>query len=291
MEYRYEFTVDGVSTRGLPRTGEPIPLVAPARIPRARPGGLRRDRGQGQGAVRAGRPVRGGAGPGLLRRRAPTRPPSTERCARATPRRTSSCSTSARASTWSARRPEMYVRVTGDRVETCPISGTIAPRRRPARGRRGDPRPCSARPRRSPSSPCAPTWTATTSRGSACPGSVQVIGRRQIEMYSRLIHTVDHIEGRLRPEFDALDAFLTHMWAVTVTGAPKTWAMQFIEDHEDDAAPLVRRRRRLHRLRRLDEHRPDPAHRADPRRGRRRAGRGDAAVRLRPRRPRSGRPT
>jgi anthranilate synthase len=62
---------------------------------------------------------------------------------------------------------------------------------------------------------------------------VQVIGRRQIEMYSRLIHTVDHIEGRLRPGFDALDAFLTHMWAVTVTGAPKLWAMQFIEDNED----------------------------------------------------------
>jgi anthranilate synthase len=64
------------------------------------------------------------------------------------------------------------------------------------------------------------------------PGSVKVIGRRQIELYSRVIHTVDHVEGRLRPEFDALDAFLTHMWAVTVTGAPKTWAMQFIEDHE-----------------------------------------------------------
>src|SRR6185437_14974782 len=64
------------------------------------------------------------------------------------------------------------------------------------------------------------------------PGSIQVIGRRQIELYSRLIHTVDHIEGRLRPGFDALDAFLTHMWAVTVTGAPKAWAMQFIEDHE-----------------------------------------------------------
>src|SRR5699024_11804024 len=63
-------------------------------------------------------------------------------------------------------------------------------------------------------------------------GSVKVIGRRQIEMYSRLIHTVDHIEGTLLPEFDALDAFLTHMWAVTVTGAPKTWAMRFIEQHE-----------------------------------------------------------
>jgi anthranilate synthase len=67
------------------------------------------------------------------------------------------------------------------------------------------------------------------------PGSVQVIGRRQIEMYSRLIHTVDHVEGRLRPEFDALDAFLTHTWAVTVTGAPKAWAMQWIEDHERSA--------------------------------------------------------
>jgi anthranilate synthase len=64
------------------------------------------------------------------------------------------------------------------------------------------------------------------------PGSVKVLGRRQIEMYSRLIHTVDHIEGRLRPEMDALDAFLTHMWAVTVTGAPKTWAMRFIEEQE-----------------------------------------------------------
>jgi len=64
------------------------------------------------------------------------------------------------------------------------------------------------------------------------PGSVQVIGRRQIEMYSRLIHTVDHVEGYLREEFDALDAFLCHTWAVTVTGAPKTWAIQFVEENE-----------------------------------------------------------
>ena len=64
------------------------------------------------------------------------------------------------------------------------------------------------------------------------PGSVRVIGRRQIEMYSRLIHTVDHIEGRLRPGMDAFDAFLWHAWAVTVTGAPKLWAMRFIESHE-----------------------------------------------------------
>ena len=44
--------------------------------------------------------------------------------------------------------------------------------------------------------------------------------------------TVDHVEGYLRDEFDALDAFLCHTWAVTVTGAPKTWAMRFIEKME-----------------------------------------------------------
>jgi anthranilate synthase len=64
------------------------------------------------------------------------------------------------------------------------------------------------------------------------PGSVRVIGRRQIELYSRLIHTVDHVEGELRPEFDALDGFLSHAWAVTVTGAPKLWAIRFVEEEE-----------------------------------------------------------
>ena len=89
--------------------------------------------------------------------------------------------------------------------------------------------------------------------------------------------------GRLRPEFDALDAFLSHTWAVTVTGAPKLWAMQFIEDHERSPRALVRRRDRPRRLRRQHEHRPDPAH--HPHEGRRRRGprRRDAALRLRSR--------
>jgi anthranilate synthase len=41
------------------------------------------------------------------------------------------------------------------------------------------------------------------------------------------------VEGILREEFDALDAFLTHMWAVTVTGSPKRAAIQWLENHED----------------------------------------------------------
>jgi anthranilate synthase len=128
--------------------------------------------------------------------------------------------------------PEMYVRVTGDRVETCPIAGTIA-RGADALGDAENIRALLTSAKdESELTMC--TDVDRNDKSRVCePGSVRVIGRRQIEIYSRLIHTVDHVEGRLRPGFDALDAFLTHMWAVTVTGAPKTWAMQFIEDHEN----------------------------------------------------------
>jgi anthranilate synthase len=132
--------------------------------------------------------------------------------------------------------PEMYVRVNGDRVETCPISGTIRRGADPLEDAANIQALLNSAKEESELTMC--TDVDRNDKSRVCvPGSVRVIGRRQIEMYSRLIHTVDHIEGRLRPGFDALDAFLTHMWAVTVTGAPKTWAMQFIEDHE----PVPRR--------------------------------------------------
>ena len=127
--------------------------------------------------------------------------------------------------------PEMYVRVTGDRVETCPIAGTVARGANPLADAANIRDLLTSAKDESELTMCTDVDRNDKSR-ICLPGSVQVIGRRQIELYSRVIHTVDHVEGRLRPGFDALDAFLTHMWAVTVTGAPKTWAMQFIEDHE-----------------------------------------------------------
>ncbi|WP_215776677.1 anthranilate synthase component I [Paludibacterium sp. B53371] len=130
-----------------------------------------------------------------------------------------------------AASPEMFVRVEGQRVETCPISGTIA------RGQ--DALQDAAQIRtllnsgKDESELTMCTDVDRNDKSRVCqPGSVRVIGRRQIEMYSRLIHTVDHVEGLLRPEFDALDAFLSHAWAVTVTGAPKRSAIAFIEAHE-----------------------------------------------------------
>ena len=127
--------------------------------------------------------------------------------------------------------PENEYRPGAIRVETCPISGTVA---RGADALEDAQRVKSLMMNQKEESELTMcTDVDRNDKSRICePGSVQVIGRRQIEMYSRLIHTVDHVEGYLREEFDALDAFLCHTWAVTVTGAPKTWAIQFVEDME-----------------------------------------------------------
>jgi anthranilate synthase len=127
--------------------------------------------------------------------------------------------------------PEMFVRVSGRRIETCPISGTIKRGDDPIADSEQILKLLNSKKDESELTMCSDVDRNDKSR--VCePGSVKVIGRRQIEMYSRLIHTVDHIEGRLRDDMDAFDGFLSHAWAVTVTGAPKLWAMRFIEAHE-----------------------------------------------------------
>jgi len=127
--------------------------------------------------------------------------------------------------------PEMFVRSDGRRVETCPISGTIA-RGSDAIGDAEQIRQLlNSEKDEFELNMC--TDVDRNDKARVCvPGTIKVLARRQIETYSKLFHTVDHVEGMLRPGFDALDAFLTHAWAVTVTGAPKLWAMQFVEDHE-----------------------------------------------------------
>lgn len=130
--------------------------------------------------------------------------------------------------------PEMFVRVEGARVETCPISGTAR--------RTGDPMRDADAIRdllvstKEESELTMCTDVDRNDKSRVCePGSVRVIGRRLIESYAGLFHTVDHVEGTLAPEYDSLDAFLTHMWAVTVIGAPKKAAAQAVEDLEKSA--------------------------------------------------------
>ncbi len=130
--------------------------------------------------------------------------------------------------------PEMFVRVEDRRVETCPISGTIRRGSNSIEDAANILELLNSRKEESELTMC--TDVDRNDKSRICePGSVKVLSRRQIELYSHLIHTVDHVEGLLRPEFDAIDAFLSHLWAVTVTGAPKKAAMEFLEEHERSA--------------------------------------------------------
>ena len=238
VRYSYEFEVDGVSTAGLDRRtadtspGGAPPLVRPEDLPKPpRPGTYAQVVAQARerfacgdlfevtpGHVFYGRCASPAAFYELLRQRNPAPYEFLFNLGEG--------------EFLVGASPEMYVRVTGDRVETCPIAGTIARGEGPLEDAANIATLLGSAKEESELTMCTDVDRNDKSR-ICVPGTVRVIGRRQIEMYSRLIHTVDHIEGKLRPGFDAFDALLTHMWAVTVTGAPKTWAMQFIEDHEE----------------------------------------------------------
>jgi len=231
---RYEFAKDGVSTEGLAGGGLDAPFAPSERIP------PRGDHKPGEYAelVRAAKAkfMRGDlfeVVPGqVFYERAEHKPSEISRRLKAVnPSPYSFLINLGENEFLIGASPEMFVRVNGRRVETCPISGTI---------KRGEDaisdseqilKLLNSKKDESELTMCSDVDRNDKSR--VCdPGSVGVIGRRQIEMYSRLIHTVDHIEGRLRDGMDAFDAFLSHAWAVTVTGAPKLWAMRFIENNE-----------------------------------------------------------
>jgi anthranilate synthase len=130
--------------------------------------------------------------------------------------------------------PEMFVRIEGDRVETSPISGTARRTGDPLRDADNIRELLDSRKEESELTMC--TDVDRNDKSRVCvPGSVKVVGRRLIESYAGVFHTVDHVEGMLAPGFDALDAFLTHMWSVTMIGAPKKAAAQAIENLEKDA--------------------------------------------------------
>jgi anthranilate synthase len=130
--------------------------------------------------------------------------------------------------------PEMFVRVEGQRVETCPISGTAQRTGDPLRDADNIKELLKSTKEESELTMC--TDVDRNDKSRVCePGTVKLIGRRLIESYAGVFHTVDHVEGFLKEGFDSLDAFLSHMWAVTVIGAPKKAAAETVESLEKDA--------------------------------------------------------
>ena len=128
--------------------------------------------------------------------------------------------------------PEMFVRVHGSQVETCPIAGTIRRGKTTMEDAEQIRDLLNSKKDEAELNMC--TDVDRNDKARICKaGSVRVVGRRMIEQYSRVFHTVDHVVGELKDHCDGFDALLSHLWAVTLTGAPKPAAMQKIEELEN----------------------------------------------------------
>ncbi len=69
--------------------------------------------------------------------------------------------------------------------------------------------------------------------GRVCkPGSVETIRLLEVERFSKVMHLVSHVKGKLASTRDALDLLASAFPAGTVSGAPKVRAMEIIDELE-----------------------------------------------------------
>ncbi|MBA2315036.1 MAG: anthranilate synthase component I family protein [Chloroflexi bacterium] len=133
--------------------------------------------------------------------------------------------------------PELLLRVEGDRLTTHPIAGT-RPRGADAR----EDAILAEQLQRDPKERAEHVMLVDLGRNDlgrvARAGTVTVSKYMEVERYSHVLHLVSHVEGRLRPELDALDALRAVFPAGTLSGAPKIRAMQLIAAAEGERRGL-----------------------------------------------------
>jgi anthranilate synthase component 1 len=127
--------------------------------------------------------------------------------------------------------PEMLVRVTGRKLDYRPIAGTHPRGRDEADDQRLEEKMLSDEKERAEHVMLVDLGRNDLGRVSEY-GSVRVCDLMYVERYSHVMHIVSALEGKLRPELHALDAFAACFPAGTLSGAPKVRAMQIIEELE-----------------------------------------------------------
>ena len=127
--------------------------------------------------------------------------------------------------------PEMLVRVTGRKLEYRPIAGTHPRGRDEAEDAQLEQRMRNDEKERAEHVMLVDLGRNDLGRVSEY-GSVKVKDLMYVERYSHVMHLVSALEGTLRQDLDALDAFAACFPAGTLSGAPKVRAMQIIEELE-----------------------------------------------------------
>ena len=127
--------------------------------------------------------------------------------------------------------PEILVRVRGDTVTIRPIAGT-----RPRGGTKEEDAELEADLLADPKERAEHLMLLDLGRNDvgrvAQIGSVDPNEQFTIERYSHVMHIVSNVDGKLRPDEDAVSALLAGMPAGTVSGAPKIRAMEIIDELE-----------------------------------------------------------
>jgi len=127
--------------------------------------------------------------------------------------------------------PEMLVRVTGRKLEYRPIAGTHPRGRDEAEDAQLEKAMRNDEKERAEHVMLVDLGRNDLGRVSEY-GSVKVKDLMYVERYSHVMHLVSALEGTLRKDLDALDAFAACFPAGTLSGAPKVRAMQIIEELE-----------------------------------------------------------
>ena len=127
--------------------------------------------------------------------------------------------------------PEMLLRVTGRKLEYRPIAGTHPRGRDEAEDLRLEQLMRNDEKERAEHVMLVDLGRNDLGRVSEY-GSVKVKDLMFVERYSHVMHLVSALEGTLRKDLDALDAFAACFPAGTLSGAPKVRAMQVIEELE-----------------------------------------------------------
>jgi anthranilate synthase component 1 len=133
--------------------------------------------------------------------------------------------------------PELLVQVDGDKLQTHPIAGT-----RPRGATPAEDQILAEQLERDPKERAEHVMLVDLGRNDlgrvSRPGTVTVSKYMDVEKYSHVLHLVSHVEGRLKPDADALDALRAVFPAGTLSGAPKVRAMQLIAAAERERRGL-----------------------------------------------------